>query len=146
MEILYLAKKTPEILIKIRPKRNFKTPRIESVHLKGTKWSLLISHLTTTAKMSDDDNGAKQYLVQTQTKSAGFLSTTYSRLQVATRGHLWLMLACLVLLIAGGVLLFPQKSWNRLMLKLFGCIHFTVNGHQFKMCEEVPEPQHVQFI
>lgn len=146
MEILYPAKKTSEIVIKIRPKRNLKRAVHEYFELKGQNWLLCISHVTMSVPMATIDTSEKTPLTSPTGSSDGFLSSTYARLQSATRGKLWLFTACVFLIMAAGVLLFPQKTWNRLMLKLFGCIHFTVNGHQFKMCEEVPEPQNVQLF
>jgi len=146
MELMYCGKKSSEIVIKIRPKRNIKRAIYEFFEVKGRNWSLCISHVTMSVPLATMDSQEKQPLTQQPGSSDGFFSSTYARLQRATRGNLLLVTACLFLIIASGVLLFPQKTWNRMMLKLFGCIHFNVNGHQFKMCEEVPEPQNVQLF
>ena len=65
----------------------------------------------------------------------------YQRAQAFTRGYFWLVLTCAVLIIAAGVLTFPQKSWNRLMLKLFGCVTFNWGGKAYRYCEMQNVPQ-----
>lgn len=146
MEVMYVGKKTPEIIVKVIPRRNLKSAICECIELKGVNWSLSISHVTMSVPLTQQKTEENQPLVQEGGTSQGYISSTYARLQRATRGNLLLLTACVCLIVAAGVLLFPQKTWNRLMLKLFGCIHFNVNGHQFKMCEEVPEPQNVQLF
>jgi hypothetical protein len=87
-----------------------------------------------------------QQLLQSPGSSQGYFSSTYAWLQRATRGYFLLLTACVLVTIAAGVLLFPQKTWNRLMLQLFGCVDLNLHGHKFKLCENVDEPQHVQLF
>jgi hypothetical protein len=68
-------------------------------------------------------------------------STLYQRAQALTRGYLWLCVASMVLILAAGILLFPQKTWNRMMLSLFGCITFNVRGKAYRFCEQPPVQQ-----
>lgn len=67
--------------------------------------------------------------------------TYYARVQKATGGYLWFYIAAAVLLLACGLLLFPQKMWNRMMMALFGCITFHVRGKAYRFCEQPPAAQ-----
>jgi len=146
MEFEYWARRPGEVRVKFKQRRGFKTQTVEYLEVKGKNCLLCISHVTMSVPLTQQKTEENQPLVQEGGTSQGYISSTYARLQRATRGNLLLLTACVCLIVAAGVLLFPQKTWNRLMLKLFGCIHFNVNGHQFKMCEEVPEPQNVQLF
>ena len=146
MEIVYKAKRQPEIVIKLRPRRNSKVQFCECTELKGKNFSLAVFHSTMSAPPAAPDNYEKTPLKGGQEQSQGILSSTIAKLQIATRGNLVLLTACMFLIIAAGVLLFPQKTWNRIMLKLFGCATFNVNGHQYKLCEDMPQPEHVQLF
>lgn len=146
MEVVYRGKKAPQIFVKLNTRRNSKFCRSETIELKGPTWSLSISHVTMSAPQAAVDNYEKTPLKGGQESSEGFLSTTIAKLQRVTRGNLVLLTACLFLIVAAGVLLFPQKTWNRLMLKLFGCVNLNVHGHQFKLCEDVQQPEHVQLF
>lgn len=88
----------------------------------------------------------KEALIPSAGTTEGIISSTYARLQRATRGNLLLLTTCVVLIIAAGVLLFPQKMWNRLMLQLFGCVKLKFNGHTFNMCQEIEQQQPVQLF
>lgn len=88
------------------------------------------------------NHSEKEKLLPTPQTSESFLSRSYARLQDATRGYLWLVLASLVLIVGAGILLFPQKMWNRLMLELFGCVTLSVRGKQYNFCERA-QPENV---
>jgi len=61
--------------------------------------------------------------------------TLYERAQVLTRGYLWFCIAASVLLLACGLVFFPQKTWNRLMMSLFGCVTYHIRGKKYSFCE-----------
>lgn len=146
MEILYEPRARPEFVIKIRPRRNSKAQFRECVELKGKNFSLAVFHSTMSAPPAAPDNYETVPLKGTQMQAEGFFSSTISKLQRATRGNLLLCVACFVLIMAAGVLLFPQKTWNRIMLKLFGCVHLNVHGHSFKLCEDAQPQENVQLF
>lgn len=62
----------------------------------------------------------------------------YERAQALTRGYLWFCVALTVLIVATGIVFFPQALWNRMMMALFGCITFTVRGKAYKLCGQQP--------
>ena len=141
MELVYKAKDPPEIHVKFGQRRRTKLPFCESIAVTAGCLSFSISHVTMSAPLPSMTVDEKEALMAPTPYQQGFLSSKITQLQRATRGYLWLVVACFVLLIAGGILLFPQKTWNRLMLQMFGCVRFKVNGHTFNMCQEHPEPQ-----
>jgi hypothetical protein len=61
----------------------------------------------------------------------------YARLQAMTKGYLWFCVAASILLLACGLVFFPQKTWNRLMMALFGCVTLHIRGKDYKFCEQV---------
>lgn len=67
--------------------------------------------------------------------------TIIQTLQAYTRGYLWLCCAATVLILAAGILLFPQKTWNRVMMQLFGCITLNIRGRAYRFCEQPPAQQ-----
>jgi len=110
------------------------------MELRNGKVLLQISPeaMANTAALSEDEKeklmtpGAALY-----SDNAG-KNSLYQRLQNMTRGYLWLVVASMVLILAAGILLFPQKMWNRVMLSLFGCITFHVRGKAYRFCEQPP--------
>lgn len=67
--------------------------------------------------------------------------TLYHRAQTFTRGYLWVVVASAVLILAAGILLFPQKTWNRIMMQLFGCVTLNIRGKAYRFCEQAPPQQ-----
>jgi hypothetical protein len=87
---------------------------------------------TATAPLTTDEN-TPVYTPIKQSSSSNWAPTRlYARLQVATNGYLWL---------AAGILLFPQKTWNRMMMQLFGCVTLNIRGKQYRFCEQPPAAQ-----
>jgi hypothetical protein len=96
---------------------------------------------TATAPLTTDEN-TPVYTPIKQSSSSNWAPTRlYARLQVATNGYLWLVVASLVLILAAGILLFPQKTWNRMMMQLFGCVTLNIRGKQYRFCEQPPAAQ-----
>lgn len=141
MELTFKAKRPPEIHVKFRQTRRLKKHFCESISLTAGTLSFSVFHLTMSVPIGTSTMDEKQSLVQPTQPVQGYISSKVAGLQRFTRGYLWLVMACLFLVIAAGVLLFPQKTWNRMMLKMFGCVRFKINGHEFKMCQEQPQPQ-----
>ncbi len=61
--------------------------------------------------------------------------TLYERAQAFTAGYLWFCIAGSILLLALGMVFFPQKMWNRMMMWLFGCVTYNVRGKKYNFCE-----------
>lgn len=141
MELTLKAKRPLEIQVKFRQTRRLKTHFHESISLTAGTVSFSIFHSTMSVPIGTSTMDEKQTLIQPTQPTQEYISSKVAGLQRLTRGYLWLVVACCVLLIAAGVLMFPQKTWNRMMLKMFGCVRFKINGHEFKMCQEQPQPQ-----
>lgn len=88
--------------------------------------------------MSNEDAGTLNE--KTPIGSPMILKPSYlQRAQAFTRGYLWLVVASMFLILAAGVLCFPQKTWNRMMMTLFGCVTLNIRGKAYRFCEQPPQ-------
>lgn len=93
------------------------------------------------ATVQDQQPLEKEALLAKASEVPTLKPTLYQRAQLATHGYLWLVVACCVLILAAGVLLFPQKAWNRIMMSLFGCVTLNIRGKAYRFCEQQPAAQ-----
>lgn len=94
------------------------------------------------ATVQDTQALEKAKLLSQQDEASTAKPTLYQRAQLLTRGYLWLVVASIVLICAAGVLLFPQKAWNRVMMTLFGCVTLNIRGKAYRFCEQPPVQEH----
>lgn len=139
MESVCWNGKSKVLEIKFVKRRYFNKRRIEYVEVEFRNFSLLISHLTMAANASEDTPMLKQPSSSNPERSMPFLSSKIGQLQYYTRGYLWFVVASLFLIVGAGIMLFPQTTWNRIMLALFGCVTLNVRGKQYNFCERTQQ-------
>lgn len=110
--------------------RSFVSLRCD-MELRNGKVLFTVSNAAMAAPASTEET---QKLISTPSTAASL----YARAQAITRGYLWFTIAATVVLLALGLVFFPQKMWNRIMMALFGCVTLHVRGKQYKFCEEAP--------
>lgn len=128
----------PQVKIELQA-RHFTFLRID-MELRNGKVLLQISPeaMANTTVLSEEEKAKLMAVPPQLTPGSGRLSSVYTQLQTLTRGYLWLTVAALILILAAGVLLFPQKAWNRMMLAVFGCVTFHIRGKAYRFCEQPP--------